>query len=80
MSILIHCAGINHEAFINRKDMVDINDVINVKTEGCNNLDKCFGNAELEHFVLYSSISGVTGNAGQTDYAYANAYLTAFAW
>lgn len=79
VSILIHCAGINHEAFINRKDMVDINDVINVKTEGCNNLDKCFGNAELEHFVLYSSISGVTGNAGQTDYAYANAYLTAFA-
>ncbi|WP_297958237.1 SDR family NAD(P)-dependent oxidoreductase [uncultured Ruminococcus sp.] len=79
VSILIHCAGINHEAFINRKDMADINHVIKVKTEGCNNLDKCFGNAELEHFVLYSSISGVTGNAGQTDYAYANAYLTAFA-
>lgn len=79
ISTLIHCAGINHEAFVNRKSLADINDVIRVKIEGCNNLDKCFGSDGIEHFVLYSSISGITGNAGQTDYAYANAYLTAFA-
>src|SRR5690606_28550308 len=57
----------------------DLRAVLAPKGTGAVALDRAIGNAQLDFFVLFSSISGVTGNAGQVDYAAANAFLDGFA-
>ena len=46
---------------------------------GVEALDAATRDEPLDCFVLFSSIAGLFGNAGQSDYAYGNAYLDAFA-
>ncbi|OHX00063.1 polyketide synthase [Colletotrichum incanum] len=49
------------------------------KVDGAWNLHHALANAKLDFFVLFSSISYVIGQAGQANYAAANAFLAAFA-
>ena len=42
-------------------------------------LDRFTAGEPLDLFVLFSSGAGTFGNAGQSDYAYANAFMDAFA-
>ena len=42
-------------------------------------LDAATSEEPLDFFILFSSTAGLLGNAGQSDYAYANAYLDSFA-
>ncbi len=53
--------------------------VLSAKTVGAANLDDLLGDRELDFFVLFSSIAGVWGSAGQGAYAAGNAYLDALA-
>ena len=53
-------------------------EVLKVKVDGIKHLDKlsrliCDG--RLSHFVAFSSAASAYGNAGQTNYAYANSYM-----
>ncbi|KAK1961594.1 KR domain-containing protein [Colletotrichum sublineola] len=48
------------------------------KVKGTWNLHRATENMELDFFVLFSSISGVIGQPGQTNYAAANTFLDAF--
>ena len=48
------------------------------KVEGTWNLHNAFSKDDLDFFVMFSSISGVVGNPGQSSYASANTFLDAF--
>lgn len=45
------------------------------KVDGSTVLDELFQDNDLDFFILFGSISGVTGNQGQSAYAAANAYM-----
>jgi hypothetical protein len=53
--------------------------VLAAKVRGSHLLDEATRDEPLDVFVLFSSITGVFGNLGQADYAYANAFLDEFA-
>jgi NADP-dependent 3-hydroxy acid dehydrogenase YdfG len=74
---VIHSAGVTRDSFILKKNLRELTEVLTPKVAGCMHLDQeC---QDLDFFVLFSSITGVAGNAGQADYAAANAFMDAFA-
>ena len=75
---VIHAAGLHHDAFIRNKQADEAAEVIRPKTVGIAVLDQATVGEPLEFFVAFSSVAAVTGNVGQCDYAFANAYLDAF--
>lgn len=76
---IIHCAGINKDAFILKKSKEEIDLVLKSKIHGALHLDYATKNENLDVFILFSSVAGVMGNLGQCDYAYANSFLDSFA-
>lgn len=75
---IIHCAGVINDAVIMNKNVSYVRDVIGAKVDGIKNLDECTKNEMLEFFVACSSSASITGNVGQAEYAYANAFLDFF--
>lgn len=53
--------------------------VLSPKVDGSKHLDELFSDPSLDFFILFSSLSVVSGNSGQTSYTAANAYLTGLA-
>jgi len=53
--------------------------VFKPKSLGCWNLHEASLNMDLDHFVLYSSISSIYGNPGQVSYVAGNSFLENFA-
>ena len=76
---VIHAAGVLNDGLISGKDLASAHSVIVPKTEGALNLDFATRNEPLRFFALFSSLSSVTGNTGQIDYASGNRFLDAFA-
>jgi len=76
---IIHSAGVHCDSFILKKTNAEIETVVTPKVFGTINLDQATRNEELDCFVLFSSVAGALGNAGQCDYAYGNHYLDTFA-
>jgi polyketide synthase PksN len=76
---IMHCAGLVKDNFIYKKTLQEFLEVLSPKTQGIINLDFASKAIDLDFFVLCSSLSGVTGNIGQADYAAANAFMDAFA-
>jgi hypothetical protein len=52
--------------------------VLPPKIDGVRHLDRALQDEALDFFVVFSSLAGVLGNVGQSDYAFANAYLDEF--
>lgn len=75
---IIHSAGILKDAFIIKKDLNDFNQVMAPKLYGSIWLDRATREDKLDFFVLFSSVSAVMGNAGQSDYAFANSFMDYF--
>src|SRR5258705_5634217 len=75
----IHAAGANRDSFILRKTREEIEAVLAPKVYGAINADFVTRDEKLDFFVLFSSVAGVLGNVGQSDYAYANHFLDSFA-
>ncbi|KAJ5761957.1 Acyl transferase/acyl hydrolase/lysophospholipase [Penicillium nucicola] len=67
------------QSFI-RMTLNEWNTAVDPKVKGTWNLHNASvsANADLDFFVLFSSISGLIGNSGQTNYAGANTFLDAF--
>jgi acyl transferase domain-containing protein len=72
---VIHSAGVLNDCFVNTKNKTSFSTVLSPKIFGLVNLDKATKNEDLDFFVAFSSIVAVTGNVGQSDYAYANAFM-----
>ncbi|MCW7539467.1 SDR family NAD(P)-dependent oxidoreductase [Aquabacterium sp. A7-Y] len=77
---LIHGAGNLADKRIEKKSEADFNSVFLTKVRGLEHLMSVLKAEQLQHVVLFSSVSGFFGNAGQTDYAMANEVLNKFAW
>ena len=75
VDVLIHAAGIEISHFLPDKPQREYDLVFDVKTEGWLNLLHALGETAPSAAVVFSSIAGRFGNAGQTDYAAANDLL-----
>ncbi|MBN2719369.1 MAG: SDR family NAD(P)-dependent oxidoreductase, partial [Deltaproteobacteria bacterium] len=75
---VIHGAGIEQSALLEKKTKSDFFRIIDPKVSGAFNLISCVNDAELKLWVCFSSISGVFGNAAQVDYSAANSFLNFF--
>lgn len=76
---VINCAGVHIDNLIENKSIEEIKIVLDSKVKGTICLDEVSKSLELDYFILFSSLSAIVGNIGQTDYAYANSFLDNFA-
>ncbi|AJQ95098.1 SDR family NAD(P)-dependent oxidoreductase [Gynuella sunshinyii] len=76
---ILHGAGLIHDNYILKKQSPEFAAVLAPKVAGLVNLDLASQHLPLDFFVLFSSLSGVMGNSGQSDYAAANAFMDAYA-
>ncbi|GAA6624131.1 SDR family NAD(P)-dependent oxidoreductase [Scytonema sp. NUACC26] len=75
----IHAAGVPGGGVIQRKTAEVTKSILAPKVKGTLVLNSLFQNAQLDFFVLCSSMSAIQGEFGQVDYVSANAFLDAFA-
>jgi len=75
---ILHCAGMVRDNFIIKKTSAEFQAVLAPKVAGVIHLDRASKDLNLDFFVLFSSISGAMGNAGQADYSTANAFMDTF--
>ena len=72
---IIHCAGLIKDNYLLKKTPEEVVEVLSPKIKGTKYLDEATKNESLDFMIYFSSITGVLGNAGQGDYAAANAWL-----
>ena len=77
---IVHGAGNLADKPIEKKTERDFDLVYAPKVRGLSNLLNCIDPSQLDCLVLFSSVVGFYGNAGQTDYAIANDILNKTAY
>jgi len=75
---VIHCAGVVLDNLLIRKTTEEAERAWAPKVFGTLHLDEALGAEPLDFFIIYSSLAAVSGNAGQTDYAYGNSFQDGF--
>ncbi|MFD4242837.1 type I polyketide synthase [Streptomyces sp. NPDC058525] len=78
-SAVLHLAGVLDDGLLLDYDERRLRRVLAPKLDGAAHLAELTADLGLSAFVLFSSISGTLGSAGQGAYAAANAYLDALA-
>ncbi|MBW1749730.1 MAG: SDR family NAD(P)-dependent oxidoreductase, partial [Deltaproteobacteria bacterium] len=76
---IIHAAGVIDDGVLLQQDWMRFKKVLAPKVEGAWLLHASTKDMELDFFVLFSSGASLLGNAGQGNYATANAFLDALA-
>jgi acyl transferase domain-containing protein/aryl carrier-like protein len=76
---VLHAAGVLRDGAAWNKEWDDFAAVLRPKLAAAEALDAATRDEPLRCFVLFSSVAGLLGAAGQADYALANAALDAFA-
>ncbi|SCF89507.1 type I polyketide synthase [Streptomyces sp. Cmuel-A718b] len=78
-SAVVHAAGSGEFGTLDDVGDADIATVLAAKVTGALHLDDALQDADLDAFVLFSSVSGIWGSGSQAAYGAANAALDAIA-
>ncbi|HOT92541.1 MAG TPA: SDR family NAD(P)-dependent oxidoreductase [Anaerolineae bacterium] len=76
---VLHGAGVLADKRIEQKKAADFDRVYGTKVRGLQAVLACIPPEQLRYLVLFSSVAGFYGNAGQADYALANEVLNKLA-
>ncbi|MEP5152677.1 type I polyketide synthase [Planktotalea sp.] len=76
---VFHAAGVLGDGIILQQTDDSFEHVLKPKVNGAWNLHQATRDMDLDHFVLFSSVSSILGSVGQSNYAAANAYLDTLA-
>ena len=79
VNAILHGAGALADKFIEDKSESDFELVYGVKVDGLKNLLAIIPPEKLEYLILFSSVAGFYGNAGQADYSLSNEVLNKYA-
>ncbi|WP_405824957.1 SDR family NAD(P)-dependent oxidoreductase [Streptomyces sp. NBC_00838] len=77
--VVVHAAGLGWTGALTEMPPEEFRQTMAAKALGALHLDALLGRADLDAFVLFSSIAGIWGSGGQAAYAAANAFLDALA-
>lgn len=76
---VVHAAGIADGDFLVRRDMAKFDDILAAKMMGARHLDHLTRDDAIAAFVMFGSLTAISGAPGQTGYCAANAFLDGLA-
>lgn len=74
-----NAAMLMHDTLFSEMDLEMMNKVLKPKIEGTKYLDELFFNTKLDFFIVFSSLTAIIGNTGQSNYTAANGFMTGLA-
>ncbi|KAI1332741.1 ketoacyl-synt-domain-containing protein [Xylariaceae sp. FL0255] len=76
---VVHAAMVLRDGMFDQMSFTDFQAAITPKVRGAQSLHNALRSADLDFFIMTSSVSAVLGNTGQSNYSAANSFLDALA-